>query len=64
MGLLKNMKKKEYIAPSCEVLVVETVSMIATSPNFDVENGPTTEESDPNDQGANRHRGEWGNLWN
>ena len=49
--------------PTCEVVELEMVSMIATSPgNTDVEIG------DPNDKGftedANRHRGEWGNLWN
>ena len=52
------MKKKEYIAPSCEVVEMEIVSMIAVSVEIgdDIENGST--------QDANKHRGEWGNLWN
>ena len=57
---MMNMNKKEYIAPECLVVEMETVSMIAASVNVevgdDIENGTT--------QDANRHRGEWGNLWN
>ena len=53
------MKKKMYIAPSCEVVEMEIVSMIAASFTPGEE-----EENDPNEQGANKHRGEWGNLWN
>ncbi len=47
--------------PTCEVVELEgTVYMQAGSVNIgtgdDIENGST--------QDANRHRGEWGNLWN
>lgn len=60
---MMNMKKKEYIVPVCEVLEMETVSMIASSPNFGV--GGAEDEEDENDTGnmSNCHRGEWGNLW-
>ena len=54
------MEKKKYIAPNCEVMELEMVSMIATS--F-TDGSDTTEKNDPNDQGANKYRGEWGNLW-
>ena len=52
------MKKKEYIAPSCEVVEMEIVSMIAVSVGVGDEIGNGTTED------ANKHRGEWGNLWN
>ena len=54
------MKKKEYMTPTCEVVELETVSMIAASQSFTPE-----DEEDENDPGkmSNRHRGEWGNLW-
>ena len=55
-----NMEKKMYIAPSCEVVEMEIVSMIAGSIDVgvgdDIDNGST--------QDANKYRGEWGNLWN
>ena len=55
-----NMEKKEYMTPTCEVVEIEIVSMIATSPSFN----PDGEEEE-NDTGnmSNRHRGQWGNLW-
>ena len=53
------MKKKEYMIPTCEVVELEMVSMIATSPEFGV--GDDIEENFG--QETNRHRGEWGNLW-
>ena len=54
------MNKKEYMIPTCEVVELEMVSMIATSPSIGV--GGSTDEDFTED--ANRHRGEWGNLWN
>ena len=55
---MKVMEKKEYIAPACEVIEMETnVSMMALS----FEEGE--EWGDGETQDANRHRGEWGNLW-
>ena len=54
------MEKKKYIAPTCEVVELETVSMIAAS--VDVGTGSDREENDWEDM-SNRHRGEWGNLW-
>lgn len=53
------MEKKEYIVPVCEVIELETLSMLAGSPNKDFEG----EEGDIELQ-TNRYRGEWGNLWN
>jgi hypothetical protein len=52
------MKKKEYMIPTCEVVELETVSMIAGS----VTETPGT--GDDFELESNRHRGEWGNLWN
>ena len=55
-----DMKKKEYIVPECEIIELEVMTMIATSPNFELDN-----EEEVNDPGSlsNRYRGEWGNLW-
>ena len=58
---MMNMEKKEYIAPECEIVEMETVNMIANS--FDEKPGGEVEEGGGDDMGANRHRGEWGNLW-
>lgn len=52
------MEKEEYIAPVCEVIELETISMLAGSINQKYEK----EEKDIELQ-TNRHRGEWGNLW-
>lgn len=52
------MEKKEYIAPECVVVEMEIINMIATS----IPVGEDKPNSDPEDM-ANRHRGEWGNLW-
>lgn len=47
-----------YVAPSCEVVELETsVSILAGS--IDITPG----EEDNIVTGGNRHRGEWGNLW-
>lgn len=53
------MGKKEYFAPVCEVIELETISMLAGSINQKYEG---EEEKDIELQ-TNRHRGEWGNLW-
>ena len=59
---LRIMNKKEYMMPTCEVVELEgTVYMQVTSPEFG--KGDDYEFNDPNDM-SNRHRGEWGNLWN
>ena len=52
------MEKKKYITPECEVIELETLPMMLVASNrTEVEDGGGT------DMGANRHRGEWGNLW-
>ena len=58
------MKKKEYMIPTCEVVEMETsVSILSGStPKVDVGVGDDLENGSTQD--ANRHRGEWGNLWN
>ena len=56
---LRIMEKKEYVIPTCEVVELEgTVYMQAGS--IDVTPG----EGDDFELQGNRHRGEWGNLWN
>ena len=53
------MEKKKYIVPECEVIEMETVSMIAAS-----NDRPVTPDVDEEiELNSNRHRGEWGNLW-
>ena len=55
---MTNMEKKKYIAPNCEVVELGIVSMIA---------GSVTETPGNKDENfeleSNRHRGQWGNLW-
>ena len=54
------MKKKVYMAPECEVIEMELVNMVAAStPGV----GGDMEENESSDMNSNRHRGEWGNLW-
>lgn len=53
------MEKEEYIAPVCEVIELETISMLAGSINQKFEKET---EGDIELQ-TNRHRGEWGDLW-
>jgi hypothetical protein len=53
-------KKKEYIAPQIEVVEIDAMSMFAGSkPEIGVGNG----DAEADDAWSNRHRGEWGNLW-
>ena len=49
--------------PTCEVVEMETSVSILSGSNIDVGTGDDYEFNDPNDM-SNRHRGEWGNLWN
>ena len=43
---------------------LETVSMIATSPKFEGDDYfGSTGDGGGDDMGANRHRGQWGDLW-
>ena len=53
------MEKKEYIAPECLIVEMETVNILALSVPVEGSVG----ENESEDMGANRHRGEWGNLW-
>ena len=57
------MKKKKYIAPSMEVMDIESVEMIAASvPQIGI-----VDPNDPDGKGedilSNKRRGRWGNLW-
>ena len=62
----KHTTKKAYIAPAIEVIELEPSFMIANTgvgsedpdmPGFGGDSGGGM------DGDANRHRGEWGNLW-
>ena len=53
------MEKKEYIAPECLIVEMETVNILALSVPIE----GSVDENESEDMGANRHRGEWGNLW-
>lgn len=54
------MKKKEYIAPVCEVVEMEFESQILAASN-DIPFDPKDDEDV--EAHTNRYRGEWGNLW-
>jgi hypothetical protein len=56
------MEKKEYIVPECEIIEMEVMTMIATSPNFGLDPDDKEDENDTGNM-SNRYRGEWGNLW-
>ena len=59
-----NTKKKTYIAPAIQVIELEPSSMIALSPGDTLPGTGVGGDSDGGMSGdANRHRGEWGNLW-
>ena len=57
--MVSAMDKKEYIAPSMEV--VEFVSDILMNIGSNV--GEYDEELDSKEQLSNRRRGRWGDLW-
>ena len=58
------MKKKKYIAPECTVVELETVEVLAGSITLEGDDSfGSTGEGGGTDMGANRHRGEWGDLW-
>ena len=53
------MKKKEYMIPTCEVVEMEVETMVLAG-SIEITPG----EDDEIVTGGNKHRGEWGNLWN
>ena len=54
--------KKKYQKPVVEILEFENdVFMLTTSDDMNIGDGGDIGEDD--DPEANRHRGEWGNLW-
>ena len=56
---MKNMEKKQYVAPECVVVELETsVSILSGS-----EEKPGLGTGDDFELEGNRHRGEWGDLW-
>lgn len=61
-----NTKKKTYIAPAIQVIELEPSFMIAnTGVGSSDPDGPGFGGNSGGGMGgdANRHRGEWGNLW-
>ena len=50
---------KKYIKPSCKVINIELIGMLAMSG----QGTDTNNEYDFGGRGANERRGEWGNLW-
>ena len=50
---------KTYIKPSCKVINIELIGMLAMSG----QGTDTNENHDFGGRGANERRGEWGNLW-
>ncbi len=63
----KDMKRKTYISPTVEVLVVASSAMLATSPgngNGIIVGGGDGDSVDSEEsQLSMRRRGTWGNLW-
>ena len=46
--------KKDYSRPEAEIIDIITTTLIATS---------VTQGGENEDAGANKHRGDWGNIW-
>ena len=60
-GLIKIMKKKQYIAPVMEIAELEVMEMLAASTkNFNISDDTTEDDAVM----SNDRRGSWGNLWN
>ena len=64
---MKTMKKRPYIKPIVEVVVVSS-QMLASSPpsgsgNGVIGGGDGQANGDGTDQLSNKRRGTWGNLW-
>lgn len=58
---MTNMKMK-YQKPVAEILEFENdVYMLTTSGDMNIGDGGDADDGE--ESGANRHRGEWGNLW-
>lgn len=54
--------KKVYLKPEIEVLKFEFEAYMLSSSDTGIEDGGDTEDPGITPT-ANRHRGEWGNLW-
>ena len=50
---------KTYIKPSCKVINIELIGMLAMSG----QGTDTNNDYDFGGRGANERRGDWGNLW-
>ena len=62
----RDMKRKTYISPTVEVLVVASSAMLATSPgngNGVIVGGGDGDSVDSESQLSMRRRGTWGDLW-
>ena len=61
----KAFAREKYIKPTCEIIEMEPIEMIAMSgEGSDTEDGGYEfGERDENGFESNRHRGEWGDLW-
>ena len=53
--------KKNYLKPEVEMMSMLTINMLATSGN--IIPGGGSGEAGEDELGANKHRGEWGNVW-
>ena len=60
----KAFAREKYIKPTCEIIEMETIEMIAMSgEGSDTEGDHEFGERNENGFESNRHRGEWGDLW-
>lgn len=60
----KSFAREKYIKPTCEIIEMEPIEMIAMSgEGSDTEGDHEFGERDENGFESNRHRGEWGDLW-
>lgn len=56
--------REKYIKPTCEVIEMEPIAMLALSgEGSDTDGDHEFGERDENGFESNRHRGEWGDLW-
>ncbi len=61
--IMDNMEKKEYVAPGCVVVELEGPVYMQSGSNITEGGFGEVGDGGGTDMGANRYRGQWGNLW-
>ena len=60
---MKQAKKKDYVAPACEIVEIAIEEMLAGSITGSAPDSDDSEFGSPSYRRSTGRRGEWGNLW-